>query len=410
MQHYIPRKGGDARFVTQRSLMTCQYQQHDEDTALVLGGGSSELVGGAWLAEVLQPAAALLQQQVQLLLQGQPAPPTVLHTSLGLPSSLPGFLRALQPHVPPSWGQHWGVLLQAEGSSAVAAAVQALQQRARVPGVAVACCSYHGPPSATYGSRLHGQSSGKPAQSLYPAPAVLQRMPDESEAAFLTRTEEQQMAWLGASVAEVGVLLVEPQWGSAACGQPWPQALLQRFVARARQLGMLVCADEIMCGMGRHGQGHAFLVEAWQVEVDAIVWGKAVAAGSFPLAGAMLRSWDPTASVHTHTYAHGAHPLALVTATQVLKRLPGWHAAIAERAAIMAAELRGTGAMGQGLLWGIPHHQPAALMQACRQSSVQVYAIPDGILLTPLINADPEQLRNALQCLVSVLARLDQKK
>lgn len=403
MQHYMPRKNGDLRIVTNRSMLECQY---GPDTAVVLGGGSSELVGGAWLGEVLQPAAALLHQQAQLLTQGRPAPPTVLHTSLGLSSSLPGFLRALAPHVPATWqrADEWGVLLQAEGSSAVAAAVHALQQRARAPGVAVAACSYHGPPSAAYGSRQHGQASGKPAQLLYPAPAPNQRRQAEPHEAFMLRIEREQLDWLDAH-PEVGVLLIEPQWGSAACGQPWPQTMLQRFVARARELGILVCADEIMCGMGRHGQGHAFLVEAWQVEVDAIVWGKAAAAGSFPLAGALLRCWDRAAGVHTHTYAHGAHPLALLTATQVLARLPSWHGAIAERARIMATELSGTGATGQGLLWGIPHAQPANLLQACRQSGIQVYAIPDGILLTPLINADPEQLRAALRRLVAMLGQ-----
>ena len=401
--HYVPRAHGVPHTVLARHHLQCQYATH---TSLVLGGGSSELVGGTLLGEVLQPAADMLQQQVQLLRQGQPAPPTALHTSVGTSAPLLPFLAALQAHLPSSWQREhqWGALLQTEGSSAVAAAVHALQQRARAPGVAVAACSYHGPPSDAYGSRQHGTASAKPAQVLYPAPAPDQRRPDEGHGDFLARIRAEQDAWLERH-PNVGVLLVEPQWGSAACGQPWPAALLRHFVAQARRRGMLVCADEVMCGLGRHGQGRTFLVDAWHVEVDAIVWGKAVAAGTFPLAGAVLRQWQPQASVHTHTYALGAHPLALVTATQVLQRLPHWHASIAERSRLMAAELSGTGATGQGLLWGWAHPRPAALTQACAAAGVQVYAVPGGVLLTPLLNAPLEQLRAALRVLVATASR-----
>ena len=403
MHHYIPRSGSSTPIPMVRHRHLLLSTHSTGAVQVVLGGGSSELVGGSLLGTLLQPAADYLQQQVQQLQLGQPAPPTAVHTSLGVPEALPAFVAALAPHLPASWhAAQWGVLLQAEGTSAVSAAVHALQQRTRRPRVGVAAASYHGPPATAYGSR--GSSTAKPQQLCYPAPASKQRHPDETQAAFWQRIEAEQETWL-TQHPEVGVILVEPQWGSAAHGQPWPRELLRRFVASARARGVLVCADEIMCGLGRHGQGRTFLVDAWGIEVDAIVFGKAVAAGTFPLAGALLRTWTPMADVHTHTYAHGAHPLALLTATRVLQQLPGWHAQIAAAGALMAAELAGTGATGQGLLWGVRHPQPSALQQACQKAGLQVYAIPDGILLTPLLNAELPALQAALRALVAVLVQ-----
>ena len=107
--HYVPRAQGVPHTVLARHHLQCQYATH---TSLVLGGGSSELVGGTLLGEVLQPAADMLQQQVQLLRQGQPAPPTALHTSVGTSAPLLPFLAALKAHLPSSWQREhqWGAL------------------------------------------------------------------------------------------------------------------------------------------------------------------------------------------------------------------------------------------------------------------------------------------------------------
>ena len=194
------------------------------------------------------------------------------------------------------------------------------------------------------------------------------------------------------------MLLVEPQWGSAALGEPWPRDVLSRFVRKARSRGILVCADEIMCGVGRHGQGRMFLTDAWGVEVDALTFGKSIATGTFPLSGVLVRQWGGEERVdHTHTFSHGAHALALLTATEVLRALPAWHGHIRILSEIMRQELRGTGAHGQGLLWGVPTSQPAVLHERCRQEGLDVYQVRGGVLLTPLVNANGEDLRLALR-------------
>lgn len=138
----------------------------------------------------------------------------------------------------------------------------------------------------------------------------------------------------------VGVLLVEPQWGSSQCGLPWPPAVLHHLVARAKAHGIMVCADEIMCGLGRHGLGTLFASSHASLGiahlVDAVTFGKAIAGGCGDLLagvavkhGAIKLGESGRTALQSHTYA-GASTRALLTATEVLRELPGCLAHVQE--------------------------------------------------------------------------------
>jgi len=82
----------------------------------VLGGASSEVLGGKNLADVLRKGFEIEERAFRALESGEPAEPLSVHTSAGVPQALDDFLDALAPHLPP-WvqeGDDWCVNLQAE--------------------------------------------------------------------------------------------------------------------------------------------------------------------------------------------------------------------------------------------------------------------------------------------------------
>jgi len=145
--------------------------------------------------------------------------------------------------------------------------------------------------------------------------------PEENEECF-----SQFEAWLDEHSDIIACILVEPQWGSTAAAYPWPKDLLKRYISLAHKRGILVIADEIMCGLSRHGQGSCFVTEAWELDVDAVTFGKAIGAGVFPISGCLIRRGAKTLGLvgktvmQSHTYS-GSSIRSLMTATEVLKLL-----------------------------------------------------------------------------------------
>ena len=246
-----------------------RFAWRGEDRAVrVLGGASSEILGGANLAEVLRDGFEIEQRAFRALERGEPAEPLSIHTSAGVPKSLDDFLAALRPHLP-SWAQaedDWCVNLQAEGSSAVHAAIdmaiQVTQPGADLTAPAartrVACgaSSYHGPASTSPGGGipLGAAAKGLTHPVRYPVPSPFLRFRDESDDAFHARLRAEFIEYLDAYEHELGVVLFEPQWGSSVASTPWPSQLLQACVTEAKRRGLAVVCDEVMCGLGRHGQ------------------------------------------------------------------------------------------------------------------------------------------------------------
>ena len=84
-------------------------------------------------------------------------------------------------------------------------------------------------------------------------------------------------------------MVFEPQWGSSQAALPWPKELLTTYIRKAKAHGIRILCDEIMCGLGRHGQGTLFVSEAWGLDPDAVTFGKAIGGGVYPLSGAVLK-------------------------------------------------------------------------------------------------------------------------
>lgn len=255
---------------------------------LSIGLACSECFSGPRLAGILKKGFEYEKQVMMDLIAGKPAAPLSIHTSGGVPQPLSDFISALEAHLP--WNDResldWCVSLQLEGASAVWAGIDMLLQLQILRGnshrkmVAVGAKSYHGPPSTSFGSS--SPLFTKNSQIMYPVPIAGEEIDEKSLLCQFERFLEEHSD-------QIGVLLIEPQWGSSQVGLPWPKNLAKQYVEMAKERGILVLADEIMCGLGRHGQGTLFLSEAWELDPDAVTFGKSIGGGVYPLSGAVIK-------------------------------------------------------------------------------------------------------------------------
>ena len=243
------------------------FNRVDSGEVRVLGGACSEVLGGKNLANLLRPGYELESRAMAALEAGEPADVLSIHTSAGVPEQMDNFLNSIEKHLP-TWAREendWAVNLQAEGASAVHAAIdmclQVYQPGAdfNAPGaktlVACGASSYHGPASTSPGGAtpLGARAKGLTHPARYPVPSPFWRHRGEDDASFHGRLLTEFKQYLDTYEHEIGVLLVEPQWGSSVAGQPWPPLLLKAYIEEARSRGIAVVSDEIMCGLGRHG-------------------------------------------------------------------------------------------------------------------------------------------------------------
>eukprot|EP01043_Picozoa_sp_COSAG02_P066308 COSAG02_NODE_10276_length_1980_cov_0.836789_2_plen_541_part_01 len=441
-----PHSTGRATTLSQRGIVHKWRWADDlsEQTMYVLGAASSYAFSGKRLEKVLRPGFDLEKQALLQMASEEEHAPLSQHTSAGGVDALEPFLAALQQHIP--WAESdWFVNLQVEGTSAVLAAIDiCIQQAAEDDGiataglsvaprtkVAVGARSYHGPPSTAFGAAAPlGKSYGTKAEQLtYPVPMSQDQHPDETEDDFHERMLQSFTSFLDAHSHEIAVMLFEPQWGSAACAAVWPRKLLKAYISIAQSRRIRVVCDEIMCGLGRHGAGSLFVSKAWDLQPDAVTFGKAIAGGVFPLSGVLVRRGAkefgavPGRKVmQSHTYA-GASARALMAAEATLNMLPEVFGDVAKRgeqcrkAFTEEMQTGSAGALrvnGQGLLWGaewtdlIDSKQRGAanlaLQEACRREGVWPYFVPSGFIITPVLDVDENDLSEALHRLVRAIS------
>jgi adenosylmethionine-8-amino-7-oxononanoate aminotransferase len=397
-----------------------------------IGLACSECFSGPRLAQLLKPGFDYEQQVMMDLMSGKPASPLSIHTSGGVPMALSDFVNALEPHLP--WKDadslDWCVSLQLEGASAVWAAIDLLLQSSMLSSggsrrmmVAVGSRSYHGPPSTSFGAKSPLWT--KDYQLTYPCPIAGEPI---DEIKLLAEFQ----AFLDKNGDDIGVLLVEPQWGSSQAALPWPKDLLKAYIKMAQDRGIKVLADEIMCGLGRHGEETMFLSEAWELNPDAITFGKAIGGGVYPLSGTVIKEGGSALGcngrtvMQSHTYS-GSSVRALMTAVEVLKTVPQYLQSISklgDEMELISNYLTkiSNGLMqfqGQGLMWGalmtkngimqddsVRSDAMSCLKKNCLEAGVLPYFIPvGGFMISPVIDIDVGSLYNVGQKLEEAIKR-----
>eukprot|EP00439_Symbiodinium_sp_Y106_P050356 s6280_g6.t1 len=350
-----------------------------EEEAILIGAACSEVFTGPRLAKVLRPALDHQKTAIENMEMDKPWEPLAIHTSAGVPRALADFVESLSPHLPWPAAEadcDWFLNLQLEGATAVWAGVEALatlRSHNIVPAASGAskdetCCigvaenSYHGALTTALGQPALPRWNKAPrtlGQVPYPLPPADAATSQQAQKAYLDQFETFLMEH-----KEVGICIFEPQWGSSLLGRTWPAALLRNVISLCHGLGRSVLCDEIMCGLGRHGQGESlFLSSAWELNPDGVTFGKAIASGTFPLSGVAIRGGanalleSGQKVVQSHTYA-GSSSLAYLTATQVLREVPAWLCNV-KKLGELVIEVLGPlqdekffHLHGQGLLWG----------------------------------------------------------
>jgi adenosylmethionine-8-amino-7-oxononanoate aminotransferase len=149
-----------------------------------------------------------------------------------------------------------------------------------------------------------------------------------------------ERAILAAGPETVAAVAIEPIGGSTAGALVPPDDYLPRVAEICRRHGVLLIADEVMCGFGRTGA--RFAVDHWGVVPDMLVGGKGLAGGYAAMGGVYLRPEVVEAiaaggqDVMFTTF--GAQPASCAIADKVLEILE--REELVARAARMGAQLR----------------------------------------------------------------------
>jgi adenosylmethionine-8-amino-7-oxononanoate aminotransferase len=133
---------------------------------------------------------------------------------------------------------------------------------------------------------------------------------------------EKFVASVGAHT--VAAFIFEPVVGATLGAAAPPDGYVQRIAKICRARGVLLIADEIMCGVGRSGV--PFAVEHWGVAPDMILVGKGIASGYAPLGGvivapAVVAAIAGGSGAFMHGFTYQAHPVSMAAGNAVLDHI-----------------------------------------------------------------------------------------
>lgn len=143
-----------------------------------------------------------------------------------------------------------------------------------------------------------------------------------------------------AGAESVAAVILEPIGGSTAGALAPPDAYLPRVAEICKRRGVLLIADEVMCGFGRTGA--KFAVDHFGVTPDLMIAGKGLAAGYAPMSGVYATDAvaEPigAAGMEVMYYTYSAHPASCAIADKVLEIME--RDGLVARAAASGARLR----------------------------------------------------------------------
>jgi adenosylmethionine-8-amino-7-oxononanoate aminotransferase len=130
--------------------------------------------------------------------------------------------------------------------------------------------------------------------------------------------------FLNKDAETASAFIFEPVVGATLGAAPAADGYASRIAEICRRRGILLIADEIMCGMGRTGK--TFAIQHWDVEPDMILVGKGIASGYAPLgavlvAARVVQAFDRGSAAFMHGFTYQAHPVCTAAGNAVLDYL-----------------------------------------------------------------------------------------
>ncbi len=231
---------------------------------------------------------------------------------------------------------------------------------------------------------------------LVPGVAFARPNDIESLEAALAPASDTALILLEPILGEGGVIALEPSFAQAAA-------------ELAREIGALLCVDEVQAGMGRTGTFFAY--EQLGIEPDVVTLAKGLANG-LPI-GALLAGERAAQGFvpGDHGSTFGGNPVAAAAAVAVVDAIDD----------VLLADVRKQGAQlvvglevlpavqevrGRGLLLGARLDRPVGpVVDACRAQGLLVLSAgPDVLRLTPPLVVSSDEVGRALAILGEVLA------
>jgi predicted acetylornithine/succinylornithine family transaminase len=211
-----------------------------------------------------------------------------------------------------------------------------------------------------------------------------------------------------APAADTALILLEPVLGEGGV-IPLEPAFAEAAAELAREVGALLCVDEVQAGMGRTGTFFAY--EQLGIEPDLITLAKGLGNG-LPI-GALLAGERaaPGFVPGDHGSTFGGNPVAAAAAVAVVEAVDDdLLRNVRERGGELTAGLGAlpavTAVRGRGLLLGAQLDRPVGpIVDACREQGLLVLSAgPDVLRLTPPLVVSADEVARALAIVESVVA------
>lgn len=245
------------------------------------------------------------------------------------------------------------------------------------------------------------------------------------------RSLEEKILELGAD--KVAAFIAEPIQGAGGVIVPpetyWPE--IQRI---CREYGILLVADEVICGFGRTGQW--FGSQTFGIQPDVMTMAKGLSSGYQPIGAVMISDhvaevFDREDKEFTHGYTYSGHPVACAVALKNLQILRDENIVDNARENVMdylqqrfhefsdhplVGEVRGKGFLGAlELVKDKSTKQPfddkgsagVACRNACADNGLIMRAMGDAMILCPPLIISREQVDDLMD---RIAASLDQTR